>query len=208
LPGPIVLTLDLRLKHRCLREIASLINAAAMLPVLASKTPVLHRILMSSSIHPSRSMSRPTAAIKTGRDNTTQESWIENFNKADMPLTGASSRFIETNYAYRSRWMSPERKQMYLPLVRSLLLYLAVTTSFFIEVVPACATEIAIAEEGDSRLSIVISPQASETVRNGATELASYLERISGASFAIEKGAAPEGLVVGSRRILQTLRWN
>lgn len=57
---------------------------------------------------------------------------------------------------------------------------------------------VTLAENNAARMPIVISPQASPTVKAVAQELAAYLGRISGATFAVEEGNGASGIVLGN----------
>ncbi|MFT5468146.1 MAG: hypothetical protein ACI8UO_003254 [Verrucomicrobiales bacterium] len=70
---------------------------------------------------------------------------------------------------------------------------------------PAIAEQIAIADNGNAKLTIVVSPDADETVRRCAADLARYLEQISSASFTIEEGTGATGLVLGLPKNLPNL---
>lgn len=58
--------------------------------------------------------------------------------------------------------------------------------------------EILLARAGQARLPIVVSPKASEPTRKVATELADFLQRITGATFTIETGDGSAGIVLGT----------
>tara|TARA_R110002096_G_scaffold24760_16_gene77999 strand:+ start:3594 stop:3974 length:381 start_codon:yes stop_codon:yes gene_type:complete len=75
------------------------------------------------------------------------------------------------------------------------LLALAILTLAF--PCSAKADKIVIAEGGTAKLTIVVSPKASEAVRATASDLARYLERISGATFEITEASGENGLVLG-----------
>lgn len=66
---------------------------------------------------------------------------------------------------------------------------------------PAAAAPIPsstlLAQKGEAQLDIVISPAAGDDVKATAQTLAAYLERISGAAFAVTTGDGAAGLVVG-----------
>ena len=57
--------------------------------------------------------------------------------------------------------------------------------------------EAMICQDGEAKLTVIVSPQAGDTVRRAADDLADYLQRISGARFAIESGDDARGVVVG-----------
>jgi hypothetical protein len=56
---------------------------------------------------------------------------------------------------------------------------------------------VTLASEGQARLPVVVSPEATADVRAAAKELADYLGRISGATFRVKDGDAASGIVVG-----------
>jgi len=58
-------------------------------------------------------------------------------------------------------------------------------------------SEISLASDGQARMPVIVSPDASPDVRASAAELADYLGRISGATFRVEEGDAAAGIVVG-----------
>jgi hypothetical protein len=62
------------------------------------------------------------------------------------------------------------------------------------DVVP---TETVLAEKGQARLAIVVSKNTSETIRTNATVLASCLQKMTGATFAVEEGDGSSGIVLG-----------
>jgi hypothetical protein len=62
----------------------------------------------------------------------------------------------------------------------------------------ASKVAVAIARDGKALLPIVISPQSSEGTKKTAAELAGYLKRITGAEFAVETGAEPRGITLGT----------
>ncbi len=57
---------------------------------------------------------------------------------------------------------------------------------------------LALAEAGQALLPIVVSDQASDVVRASATELAQYLQKITGASFNVTTGDGSTGIRVGT----------
>ena len=59
------------------------------------------------------------------------------------------------------------------------------------------AEEAILCQDGEAKLSIVVSPQAKDSVRRSAGELSDYLQRISGAAFPVREGTGAHGLVVG-----------
>lgn len=59
-------------------------------------------------------------------------------------------------------------------------------------------TGLVLAETGQARLPIIISPEASAETKEVATELAEYLYRITGAKFEVRIGAGSRGIVVGT----------
>lgn len=63
--------------------------------------------------------------------------------------------------------------------------------------VVGAAEEVVIALEGEARLPVVVSPEAGETVRAAADDLAAYLGRISGGDFQVREGSGAKGLVLG-----------
>jgi len=54
-----------------------------------------------------------------------------------------------------------------------------------------------LAENGKAAMSIVISPEASETTRKNAKTLSEYLKKVTGADFAVETGDGSSGIVFG-----------
>ncbi len=58
-------------------------------------------------------------------------------------------------------------------------------------------SEVSLASDGQARMPVVVSPEATPDVRAAAAELADYLGRISGAAFCVEEGDAAAGIVVG-----------
>ncbi len=62
----------------------------------------------------------------------------------------------------------------------------------------ASKTTLTLAEKGKALLPIVISPQASNSTKAVAVELAAYLKRISGATFEVKTGDGSSGIVLGS----------
>ncbi len=56
---------------------------------------------------------------------------------------------------------------------------------------------VTLAQGGQARLPIVIGPAAAERTAAAAADLADYLQRISGASFTVERGDGARGIVVG-----------
>lgn len=62
----------------------------------------------------------------------------------------------------------------------------------------AAESKVLIAEGGEARLPIVISPKSSADLRKTAAELASVLERMTGASFLIEESSEVKGITVGT----------
>ncbi len=75
---------------------------------------------------------------------------------------------------------------------------------FCLSLVPVSASAqdgpatILLAEGGAPKLPIVVSSAASEATRGLATEMADYLKRITGATFAVEAGDGTRGIVVGT----------
>ncbi len=61
----------------------------------------------------------------------------------------------------------------------------------------SAATEVVLAEDGKAHFPIIVSPKASEVARQNAETLASYLQKITGASFALEEGDGSHGIVLG-----------
>lgn len=57
--------------------------------------------------------------------------------------------------------------------------------------------ETRIARAGEAQLHVVIGPEADEAVASAAADLAGYLQRISGAPFAVKTGDGRNGIVVG-----------
>ncbi len=70
------------------------------------------------------------------------------------------------------------------------------------------AARTTLAEKGEARLSIVVSSQASDLIRQNATELADLLQQISGAEFKIQTGDGSSGLVLGLPQNLPGLPLN
>ncbi len=62
----------------------------------------------------------------------------------------------------------------------------------------ASPAPVLLAEGGAAKVAITVSPDASEAVKNTAGELAAYLQRISGAEFAVVAGTAPGGITLGT----------
>lgn len=62
------------------------------------------------------------------------------------------------------------------------------------------SNKVQLSAAGEALLPIVISSDASETSRQTAQTLAEYLEKISGASFAVKTGDGKSGIVVGTIR--------
>ncbi len=56
---------------------------------------------------------------------------------------------------------------------------------------------VSLVEAGGARFPVVCHPDAGDRVRAAAAELATYLERISGVTFAVSEGDGAQGLVVG-----------
>lgn len=63
---------------------------------------------------------------------------------------------------------------------------------------PTSPQAVAIATGGHARLAVTLAPQASESTRTLATELAGYLQRMTGAEFAIEQGTHAQGITLGT----------
>lgn len=63
-------------------------------------------------------------------------------------------------------------------------------------------SEITLAQNGAAQLTIVVSSNADESVRQSAADLIAYLRRISGARFNLEEGDGARGLVLGMPRNL------
>jgi hypothetical protein len=63
---------------------------------------------------------------------------------------------------------------------------------------PDEARRARLAEAGDARLEIIVSPRATEATRRVAAELAGYLGRIAGADFAVKDGDGSVGIVLGT----------
>lgn len=61
-----------------------------------------------------------------------------------------------------------------------------------------------LARNGRALLPVVISPQASESTKAAAAELATYLQRISGAHFEVKTGDGTIGIVLGTVREFPT----
>ncbi len=59
------------------------------------------------------------------------------------------------------------------------------------------AAVVVLAENNEAKFPIVISEKASETTRDNANTLASYLQKMTGAKFAVEKGDGSSGIVLG-----------
>ncbi len=64
--------------------------------------------------------------------------------------------------------------------------------------VRTAALSVALAQDGQALQPVVVGPEASETVRRAATDLAEMLGRISGASFEVVQGSGRQGLAVGT----------
>ena len=64
---------------------------------------------------------------------------------------------------------------------------------------PVGQEAVVVARAGEAQLPIVISPEASDPVRETAAELATYLQRITGAPFRIEAGTEAAGITLGTR---------
>ena len=63
--------------------------------------------------------------------------------------------------------------------------------------VAAKPVSVELATDGQARLPIVVSKDASERVRAAANELANYLQRISNAEFKIQEGDGAHGIALG-----------
>ena len=64
----------------------------------------------------------------------------------------------------------------------------------------ACAAEqptVVLPRNGEAAVPVVVGPAASPLVKDTAAELARYLGRISGGTFAVETGTGKGGLVIG-----------
>lgn len=62
----------------------------------------------------------------------------------------------------------------------------------------ATGEEVILCERGEAKLEIIVRPRADPQVKQTAAQLADYLHRISGATFAIKEGSAQErGIVLG-----------
>ena len=71
---------------------------------------------------------------------------------------------------------------------------------FIILATPLLATDsFHLAENGKALAPIVISAKASEQTKAVASELAGYLERISGAKFEVTTGDGAKGIVLGTK---------
>ena len=71
---------------------------------------------------------------------------------------------------------------------------------FIILATPLLATDsFHLAENGKALAPIVISAKASEQTKAVASELAGYLERISGAKFEVTTGDGEKGIVLGTK---------
>jgi len=57
---------------------------------------------------------------------------------------------------------------------------------------------VVLAAEGSARMSVFISPEASERTRKVADELAEYLTQITGATFEVQTGDGSRGIVLGT----------
>ena len=78
--------------------------------------------------------------------------------------------------------------------MKQLTPFLALAVALF----PARHAHAAIlTENGASKLRIIVSATADETIRGAAADLSHYLERISGASFEIAEGTGGSGLLLG-----------
>lgn len=64
--------------------------------------------------------------------------------------------------------------------------------------VPSFGAELLLAKNGVPKLSIILSAKASDDIKAVAKELAGYLKRITGATFAIETGDGHTGIVLGT----------
>ncbi|HEV7282963.1 MAG TPA: DUF4838 domain-containing protein [Pirellulaceae bacterium] len=60
------------------------------------------------------------------------------------------------------------------------------------------AAEATLAEAGESKMPVVISPKASPATRAVADELARFLGKISGATFEVSEGDGTQGIVLGT----------
>lgn len=67
------------------------------------------------------------------------------------------------------------------------------------------ADEVILSQDGEARLPIVVSPQADDSVRRAASDLASYLQKISGAAFRVEEGSGKQGIVLAVEGTLPEL---
>lgn len=63
---------------------------------------------------------------------------------------------------------------------------------------PVHGAELTLARNGRALVPIVIADQASEQTRKVAAEVAEYLGKITGATFAVERGAGTAGIVLGT----------
>ena len=59
------------------------------------------------------------------------------------------------------------------------------------------ATRVTLARDGNALVNVVVAEQASERVRQAASDLATYLGRISGATFDVQVGDGTVGVAVG-----------
>jgi len=71
----------------------------------------------------------------------------------------------------------------------------------------AAAESVPIARDGASQQAIVVAADASESVRQSAATLAEYLQRISGATFAVKSGDGSTGIALGLAAHFPMLQW-
>ncbi len=60
------------------------------------------------------------------------------------------------------------------------------------------ATKVQLAKNGKALFPIVIAPNASEQIEASANELASYLKKMSGAAFIVQRGDGKQGIAFGT----------
>ncbi len=76
---------------------------------------------------------------------------------------------------------------------------------FLLPLTSALTAPTPIAEGGKALLPVVHAPEASRPVRQAAEDLADILGRITGATFSIETGGEPRGIVVGTVKQFPTV---
>lgn len=60
--------------------------------------------------------------------------------------------------------------------------------------------EVRLTAVGEAAWPVVVAPEAPDTVRAAAGQLAAYLERMTGSAFAVIEGDGTEGIAVGTFR--------